>query len=76
MSGKADKEAADQTGGSRSLVPRLRPAFCHLQYGKADLFCTATDGKLGGAWERGYGSLPLTVHLAEQFPTMSAGRYL
>ena len=33
-----------------SLVPRPRPAFRHFQYGKAG---TASDGKLGGAWERG-----------------------
>ena len=31
-----------------SLVPRPRPAFRCLQYGKA-----ASDGKLGGAWVRG-----------------------
>ena len=30
-----------------SLVPRPRPAFRRLQYGNS-------DGKLGGAWERGY----------------------
>ena len=64
-----------------SLVPRPRPAFHHLQYGKALPYCkrrkagwglgtftvlqameswvgpgnvyrTASDGKLGGAWER------------------------
>ena len=32
-----------------SLVPRPRPAFRRLQYGR-----TGCDGKLGGAWERGY----------------------
>ena len=31
----------------RSLVLRPRPAFCYFQYGKA------SDGKLGGGWERG-----------------------
>ena len=36
-----------------SLVPRPRPAFRRLQYGKA-LYRTNSDGKLGGAWERGY----------------------
>ena len=35
-----------------SLVPRPRPAFRRLQYGKA--YRTNSDGKLGGAWERGY----------------------
>ena len=34
-----------------SLVPGPRPAFRHLQYGKA--FPSASEGKLGGAWERG-----------------------
>ena len=76
MSGKGKVKAADQTSGNFSLIPSPRPAFCHLQYGKVDLFRTASDGKLGGTWEWGYGSLPSTVHLAEQFPTMSAGRYL
>ena len=33
-------------GGDLSLVPRPRPAFRRLQY-----------GKLGGAWEQGYGNL-------------------
>ena len=44
-----------------SLVPRPCPAFLRLQYGKAGeglvsflMFRTASDEKLGGAWERGY----------------------
>ena len=58
MSGKAEVEAADQTSGNLNLIPSPRPAFCHLQYRRVDLFRTASDGKLGEAWERGYGSLP------------------
>jgi len=44
-----------RTRDQGSLVPRPRPAFRRLQYGKAGsaLFHTANDGKLGGAWERG-----------------------
>ena len=34
--------------GHCSLVPRPRPAFRRLQYDH-----TNSDGKLGGAWERG-----------------------
>ena len=41
------------TWESASLVPRPRPAFRRLQYGKAVLI---SDRKLGGAWERGYES--------------------
>ena len=37
--------------GYRSLIPRSRPAFHHLQYGKGPLFHTASDKKLGGDWE-------------------------
>ena len=43
-----------------SLIPRPCLAFCRLPYckrGPAQLFIachTASDGKLGGAWERGY----------------------
>ena len=36
-----------QPRSAASLVPRPRPAFCRLQYGKA-LYRTVSDGKLGG----------------------------
>jgi len=47
--------------GISSLVPRPCPVFRRLQYGKVGEG-TASNGKLGGAWERGYGmSTCLTV---------------
>ena len=38
------------SGLSTSLVPRLSIPACE----RKTAFCTASDGNLGGAWERGY----------------------
>ena len=45
-------------GNEISLVPRPRPAFRRLQDR------TESDGKLGGAWERGYNEMMMAYSKA------------
>ena len=53
LSGHPLMEILASVRGMSSLVPRPCPALRHLQYRKVGED-TASDGKPGGAWERGY----------------------